>query len=231
MRVMIDRVRGHSFIGTLIPQGGQIIDLGMNEGNFACDMQQKYKCAVLGVEANPTLVPKIASSATLRPLNYAVSQFEGELSFYIDPNNSEASSLTPPEGDCTKVVIPSITLPALLAFGGVEQIDLLKIDIEGAEIPLLLNTPAETLLKAKQICVEFHAFLGHDSFHDIQGVIARMDEIGFDAIDFSRRYEDVLFINRQSIRLRQSDKLLLKLDKYRLGLKRMVRRRLSRPAA
>ena len=96
---------------------------------------------------------------------------------------------------------------------------------------LLLNTPAETLLQAKQICVEFHAFLGHDSIQDIQGVIARMDEIVFDAIDFSRKYEDVLFINRQSVKLMQTDKVMLKLDKYRRGLTSMVQRRLTGQAA
>jgi hypothetical protein len=67
---------------------------------------------------------------------------------------------------------------------GMSQLDLLKIDIEGAEIALLLNTPADVLRRAAQVTVEFHNLCGLCTVRDVEHVVARMSAIGFDAIRF-----------------------------------------------
>ena len=37
-----------------------------------------------------------------------------------------------------------------------DTVDICKMDIEGAEVEVLLKTSDETLLKCNQICAEFH---------------------------------------------------------------------------
>ena len=222
----VDRIRGHSFISDLIPEGdGLIVDLGMNRGQFSSETQRRFGCKVIGVEANPSLVQAIEPSERLRPLNYAVGDAAGEVSFYIDPLNSEASSLTPGPG-ARMVSVPCISLPDLLRAEDIRKIDLLKIDIEGAEIGLLRSTPAATLLLARQISVEFHAFLHPRSRPAIRSVLARLRGIGFIAIDFSRTYEDVLLINRHATRLSTWARASLLVQKYKLGIRRKLGSRL-----
>src|ERR1700744_1474810 len=125
MELKVDRIRGHSFIGSMLNSVSQVVDLGMNEGRFASEIQRKYKCRVQGVEANPALLPQIAGAGFFNSLNLAVSASPGVLNFYIDPKNSEASSLTPQPGS-QMVSIQTITLPDLLARTGIEIVDLLK---------------------------------------------------------------------------------------------------------
>ena len=228
MTLAVDRIRGHSFIRDLLPkEDGLIVDLGMNEGYFSYEMQRKFSCKVVGVEANPLLVQAIVASDRLRPLNYAVSESRGDVSFNVNPENSEASSLT--AGPRTQAVsVPCISFSDLVHTQGIRRIDLLKVDIEGAEVEMLQSTPAATLLLAKQISVEFHAFLDPEAVPAIKSILARLKKMGFMAIDFSRTYEDVLFINRHEVRLSPSSKVSLLFQKYRRGVLRMVWSRLSR---
>ena len=226
--IRIDRIRGHSFIADWLGADCLIIDLGMNRGDFAREIQQKYGSRVLGVEANPALISAISHRDRLEVLNYAVGVSAGSVAFHINIHNSEMSSLLSLRQDDREVVVPGITLAELFGIGGVTDVSLLKVDIEGAEIGLLQSAPLEVLLKARQISVEFHVFMGKGTSRDVAEIIKRMERIGFFALDFSRTYEDVLFINTRYFPLSTGCRLSLLFQKYGAGLSRVWQRQVAR---
>jgi len=55
--------------------------------------------------------------------------------------------------------VRGITFAELVAENGIERVDLLKVDIEGAEKWLFNESADEWLPKVKTILVEFHEFI------------------------------------------------------------------------
>lgn len=77
-----------------------------------------------------------------------------------------------------------------------EQVDLCKVDIEGAEIEMLLGASKQTLLKMQQITIEFHDFLDPALVPYVQSVMRRLcHELKFRRIRLSRGNQDVLLLN------------------------------------
>jgi hypothetical protein len=114
---------------------------------------------------------------------------------------------------------------------GLTRIDLLKIDIEGAELDLLENIPYPVLREIRQICVEFHAFIRPHDLPRIEAVIAAMRARNFFVLDFSRNLSNVLMINMQHSPLRASKKIELHTARAIQGVKRMARRVTQRQLA
>ncbi len=52
--------------------------------------------------------------------------------------------------------VPVITLARALALCGVDKVDLLKVDIEGAELDLFQATPPEVFAPIRRVVVEYH---------------------------------------------------------------------------
>ena len=69
------------------------------------------------------------------------------------------------------------TLQSLLDDAGFGEVDLLKVDIEGAEVPLL-RTASTWLHRIRTLAVEFHGSARNDSNFDLL-----MDEHGFDVLE------------------------------------------------
>lgn len=154
-------------------------------------------------EPNPVLVDALRKVEL--NVNYAtVVAQPGEVSFNLALND-EASSVLPLLAASVygatlyrKVSVPVITLESLV--DSVERIDLLKIDIEGAEIDVLKTTPATVLSRVAQLTIEFHC---HESFGfgklaEVRQIINRLRQLGFIYLEFSPTLVNVLFLNRRS---------------------------------
>jgi hypothetical protein len=55
------------------------------------------------------------------------------------------------------VMVPVWSFERLMAEAGWAEIDLVKLDCEGAEFPILLETRAEVLRRVKRWVIEYHA--------------------------------------------------------------------------
>src|ERR1700735_1667619 len=130
----IDRVKGHTFLKHYLNKTGSVIDLGMNKGDFARAMHVTYGSCVIGAEANPILAANISESNGIECRNVAVADFNGYVMFSINKENSEASTIVSDSTPVSETVVrvPSITLSTFFREAEVEQVDLLKIDVEGA---------------------------------------------------------------------------------------------------
>lgn len=124
----------------------------------------------------------------------AIAARNGRLSFNV--NAETCSSLHYADSGATRVEVEAITLAEALALEPEGRIDLIKMDIEGEEVPILLQADAALFSRVAQITVEFHDFLDASSLPSILLVIERLKSQGFTAFRMSwRSHGDMLFIN------------------------------------
>jgi FkbM family methyltransferase len=222
----IDRVKGHTFLKDYLNRAGSVIDLGMNTGDFARIMHDTYGSCVIGAEANPVLASNISKSNGIVCKNVAIADFDGCVKFSINEENSEASMIVSDSTPISETVIPvpSTTLSKFFREAEVEQVDLLKIDVEGAELDIIETTEPDIFRRCTQIVVEFHRFLYPSHASRIEKAVALMSGFGFRYIDFSNERTDVLFINSNKIDMSGAATATLVFYKYQALIIRRLRR-------
>jgi hypothetical protein len=124
------------------------------------------------------------------------------------------------------VTVPGVTLATLVDRLGLARIDLMKVDIEGAEIALFDAAPDDLLRSIAQITVEFHDFADPSRAPAVRRTLARLDRLGFAVLVMTRRFHgDVLLVNRALTRIPPARLFWLATGvKYGRGLARMAAR-------
>lgn len=218
-------VSGHTFIIEPLSRSSVILDLGANAGFFARTVHSRWSCRVHAVEPTPTLAAGLRCIGGLDVHETAVSGCGKDLLFRIDPLNSESSCLVTAFDDQTTVV-HGTTLAALIALVG--PIDLLKMDVEGAEVDILNMTPDDVLQAIPQLTVEFHDFKTDTAVTKrmVKDVFARMKSLGFEVFVISFWTSgDVLFVNRRHFPMTPATRWNLQLHgRWIPGYKRVLRK-------
>src|SRR5262249_38303020 len=77
------------------------------------------------------------------------------------------------------------------------HIEVLKLDIEGAEIDVIDSLPDDLIRRIAQLTIEFHDWLGYYSETDVATRVDRIAALGFRELFWSRKRNsaDVLLIN------------------------------------
>ena len=146
-----------------------IVDIGAHIGGFAIRAAKTARC-VYAYEAsskNYALLQKNRQLNNTKDLylhNKAVSHHNGEMKFFMPSDNGALGSLMQ-EADSPMETVQAVTLTDIVTDNNIEQIDYLKVDVEGAEYDILLNCPAETLSKVQRIIMEYHEFDGDKRNH------------------------------------------------------------------
>jgi FkbM family methyltransferase len=134
-----------------------IVDVGANFGWYTMHFGMyvsSRKGKVISIEANPrthSLISATIENSGIKSIylhNVAVSDHNGTVSFSNDPSRGLNNHIVPQSAENT-VVIPSVTLDGLLQHE--TRIDLIKIDVEGAES--LVWAGMQKLLKRFPECV------------------------------------------------------------------------------
>lgn len=124
-----------------------IVDLGAHTGNTAVYFHLQYPLAkIYAVEASPHTFSELRENVkrypAIIPIFGAVASEDGTITFF-ESKSSLGSSLRRRSTADEKVVVPSFTLTSLFERYGLTRVDLLKIDIEGGEENLFVETPPE----------------------------------------------------------------------------------------
>ena len=124
-----------------------------------------------------------------------------ELNFYEPPNSEHVSySLENWQGNYSKksksIIVKSITIKSIMRKEKIENISLLKLDIEGSEVEVLKNMLKDKIYP-NQLAVEFSnlwnkQFKTTFKFIDI---FIRLLKNGYQVVDI-RRYPNFLFIRK-----------------------------------
>jgi hypothetical protein len=105
-------------------------------------------------------------------------------------------------------------------------VDLIKMDVEGAEVDIFESATDEELRAVRQFTVEFHGRIYPELVTRVGAIKTRMRRLGFWCINFSHLSDtDAVFLNRSVLGVSTSQYLSLKyIKKWTVG----VRRRFSR---
>ncbi|MDE3248244.1 MAG: FkbM family methyltransferase [Bacteroidota bacterium] len=153
-----------------LPPNPVIIDIGANAGYFDIALFSKIKEATVyayePIASNYELFRKnIALNAGLEKNihlhNKAVTGTPQEnIELYMEAasdNSVIASVYTDFDAQNQHIIrVPAISLMQILEQNNIEKVDLLKMDCEGSEYPIIYETPAAAWTKIQQLTVEVH---------------------------------------------------------------------------
>jgi FkbM family methyltransferase len=157
------------------------------------------------IEANPALVAELQLQPFASVRCCAVAAGPGPKTLQVTEND-EASSLLPLEngrfGVVRTVAVDGRTLDALLA-DVPGSLDVVKVDIEGAEVVALQGLQPATLKRIGQISVEFHCadVFGFNLVENSTAAIKNLKAQGFLVLSFVPDRMDVLFVNREHFKI------------------------------
>jgi FkbM family methyltransferase len=225
-RRFVSRLCAHTFVSSLLDESSVVVDLGLNQGLFARQIMGRFGCRVYGLEPVPELFEALKSQPGLIAEQRAIGPAAGEGTIHIF--GKRCATLAPPlAGETARsVTVETTTLPDFLTRHSLSRIDLLKVDIEGAELEMLESIPESILQAIRQMTVEFHDFLYPETAPVVRERIRDLRLAGFHPVRFSRDNQDVLFLNLKLIPNALMVRLLLDFW-YRPGLAlvRKLRRR------
>ncbi len=203
-----------------------VLDCGANRGEFASRLALEFAARVHAFEPDPRLYPELPDVADVSYYERAVSGTGAEMTLNLGQESCSSACFSE-GGNQTSVVVQATTLEDFCREQSLAAVDLLKLDIEGAEIGVLENLPANLLAGIGQITVEFHDFIDASEEPRIARVLARLKRHGFYLVRFSYHdYSDCLLINTELHPLGLPEKCGLLVRKYWRGVRRkLVKRR------
>jgi FkbM family methyltransferase len=213
----------HTFLPELIRPDGVIFDFGTNNGGF-CKLVAPLCQRVMGFEPDPYWDRRLLLPDNVFVFRKALAAKRGTVRLNL--NQGKCSSMHYLDTGARSVDVDAITLADAVALAPAERIELVKMDIEGEEVPVLWDASPEILERIAQLTVEFHDFLDAASKPGIRAVIDKLRGLGFFTIRFSwHTYGDVLFVNRrwEPLSLRQRADLTV-VHKYGGGFGRIAHR-------
>jgi len=114
-----------------------IVDLGASVGLATLRLLASHPNArVVAVEADPVLIPRLRENVSDLPVTVvhaAIAGGAGERQFYRSDMDSWGNSLENTSSRQAPVTVPAISLAELLDAHDLDGVDLLKLDVEGAE--------------------------------------------------------------------------------------------------
>lgn len=210
-KIDLVEIKGHTFIGNLISKDSIVLDLGANRGEFALEVQRRWGCQIHAVEPTPELARMLRDKGQISVYEMAVNQYGQDVLFRVDADNTESSTIVSMTDENT-ISVAGIKLDNLLDKIG--SVDLIKIDVEGSEIEILMTVFGGLITKVPQIVVEFHDFKKGAGISPemVSKVYERMGGLGFDVFVMSYWTNgDVLFVNQRHISLGVFDKATMQI--------------------
>jgi FkbM family methyltransferase len=188
----------------VLPQlssAARVVDVGVGDHpDFADELARVFGARCLLVDPTRKHSNTLSDWCRRRPqftyLQAALGATAGRMQFF-ESRRDVSGSIFPTHrniarGDVDRYEVPVVTLDELVQQAG-GHIDVLKIDIEGAEFEVLEKAAAEVLSRIDQILVEFHdGTIPELSRRDRQKAIRPLAAAGFKAVEYNGR--DVLFI-------------------------------------
>lgn len=165
-----------------------ILDIGANVGYFSMLFSKKYpKAEIFSFEPFPNTYKRLTDNINLnnavnvKPYPFAVSDFNGTADFYsfewagcntmIDRKFDD--------GHYDKTTVNVLAFDDIFAKTGVNEFQFGKIDCEGSEYQIFLNSKDESILKIKNYIIEVH----EDKKYSKEDLIKRFESLGYAVTD------------------------------------------------
>ncbi|WP_280473281.1 FkbM family methyltransferase [Nocardia asiatica] len=142
----------------LTRKGGTVVDIGANIGAVAVYAASLGDVRVLAVEPEPDNLKYLRQNiddngVTVEVCEAAVSGHRG-VGYIMEGHGHSVLHLDPQPNS---VEVPVLTLADLFDRYEIGECDVLKVDIEGAEYPLIAGADRDTLCRIRYVTLEFDA--------------------------------------------------------------------------
>ena len=171
---------------------------------FDTTVIKNHDCHVFGFDPTPKSIQWIRNQSLPEKFHFyesGISDKSGPVDFYLPKNREHVSGSIMIQDNVNvqeKVTVIMKTLRDIMHESGHQHIDLLKLDIEGAEYDVL-----ENILNAKipvtQILVEFHDRFFEDGRMKTKQIIGKMKNNDYEIFAVSDSFEEVSFVNKNAL--------------------------------
>lgn len=171
--------------------GDVVVDIGANAGIFAAYAVNRGCGRVVCVEPLPTNIEAIEQNAARNGIKNlaiekaAVDARRGTAKLYVTEEDSGGNQLFDFNDDGqlqTYIEVQTLTLDDLFEKHGLETVDFLKLDCEGAEGLIFTDPPGDRMSRVRRIAMEFHDSVSPLSHEDIAA--------GLEGLGFTTRVEN-----------------------------------------
>jgi FkbM family methyltransferase len=192
------------YVSQRLSEGDVFVDVGANLGYYSLMASRIVgkTGAVVAIEASPRIFARLQAnldanrSANVRAVNVAVSAEAGSVTVYSGPaqNSGATSILKKWRNGESEAVVAALPLDQILTEIERKKIALIKIDVEGAEMPIMsqLLSSIECYPRGTAIIVECNAGDGEMALNTIfSEFIAK----GFNAYGIINQYDAAWYLN------------------------------------
>jgi len=172
----------------------KIISAGLGRDvSFDLELIEKYGCRVIGLDPTPKstdyVAQKTASVPNFEFQQVAIAKSDGVL--HLSPPDNSKNVSFKLSGEEKGVAFPCKSLSTILTELNWGGIDLLKMDIEGAEFEVLQDLVEKNIL-VNQLCVEFHRDLAIEQNIVLKDFLAFIQKHGFRLV--YKEYDNYTFL-------------------------------------
>jgi FkbM family methyltransferase len=196
---MGDFLPGHEghIVGRFAPkEGDTVIDIGAHIGRYTITSSKQVGKTgkVVAIEADPDNFQLLKRNIALNkltnvmPLNYAVFSERTRMKLYEQSASAKYNSLMLARAARTKnyVEVEADTLDSILKLNEVNQVNWIKIDVEGAEFEVLKGSTKTLSSENMSLLIEIHNIEDPGHHHNIVDFLKYHNY----EITFEQRYDD-----------------------------------------
>jgi FkbM family methyltransferase len=184
-------------------QNSIIYSFGIGEDiSFDISVIENHNCHVFGFDPTPKSIKWVKQHQSLPSkfifFEYGIADKSGMIDFYLPKNIEHVSGSFIKQDnvdDKQKVLVEMKSWEDIVNTLGHSQIDVLKMDIEGAEYNIL-DSFLESSVPIIQILIEFHDRLFDDGKIKSINAIKKLKNHGYEIFGISDSFEEVSFIKK-----------------------------------
>jgi FkbM family methyltransferase len=178
---------------TLLRPGSVMVDVGANIGEFSLVAASVVGAEgrVIAIEASPVIYETLRRNvalngfANVHPVLVAAGASEGLATFGELPAHNWGMNRRGPGDVSHSITVASRTVDSILRDCGVDQCDLLKIDVEGMEMEVLGGVDFTGPRRPRNIIVEYITELQTSATGDASLLAARLRSQGYELMDIN----------------------------------------------
>lgn len=174
-----------------------VYSFGVGEDiSFDLELIRRFGLTVHAFDPTPRSIQWISRQSVPEQFifhNYGIAEFDGQAQFFPpdDPTHVSHSMVRRQNGVSLAVSVYRLT--TIMQMLGHQSIDLLKMDVEGAEYAVL-QTIVESQTRVQQLLVEFHHRWRGIGLNRTRELMGKLNAVGYRTFDISPTGEEYSFV-------------------------------------